>query len=86
MSSIHDYKRFDTPDISMEVKQRIIEKMVTTVSNITAEISQRLAGNVIANIVALNFLFQSQKVFLSLRSWIENVQRELSSAGQSSPK
>ena len=86
LPSIHDYRRFNAADNLSGVKQRIIGKMTTTVSRITAEISQRLAGNVVANTVALNFLLKSQEVVLSLISWMENFHQELSSAGQSSTK
>ena len=86
LPSIHAYKSFNAPDNLSGVKQRIIHKMTTTVSRITAEISQRLAGSLVANSVALNFLLKSQEVILSLVSWMENFQQELSSAGQSSPK
>ena len=84
--SIHDYRRFNAADNLSGVKQRIIGKMTTTVSRIKALISQRLAGNVVANTVTLNFLLKSQEVVLSLISRMENFQQELSSAGQSSPK
>ena len=72
LPSIHDYKRFNTPDNLLGMKQRIIGKMTTTFSKITTEISQRL-GNVIATTVALNFLLNIQEVVFSLNSWIENL-------------
>ena len=68
LPSIHDYKRFNAPDNLSGVKQRIIGKMTTTISKITAEMSQYLVGNVIANTVALNFLLKSQEFVLSLIS------------------
>ena len=86
LPSIHDYRRFNVTDNFSGVKQRIIGKVTTTVSKIATEISQRLVGNVAANIVALNFLLKSQEVILSLISWMENFQQEVSSAEQSSPK
>ena len=60
--------------------------MSTTISKIIAKIPQRLAGNIIANTVTLNFLLKSQEAVLSLISWIESIKQKLLSAGQSSPK
>ena len=59
--------------------------MNTTISQINAEIAKRLAGKVVANNVALNFLLKSQEAVISLISWMENFKQELSSAGQSLP-
>ena len=86
LPSINNYKNFNAPDNLSGVKQRILSKMNTVISRINAEIGQRLAGNIVANTVALFFLLKSQEAVLSLVSWMENFQQELSSAGQSSPK
>ena len=86
LPSINNYKNFNAPDNLSGVKQRILSKMNTVISRINAEIGQRLAGIIVANTVALNFLLKSQEAVLSLVSWMENFQQELSSAGQSSPK
>ena len=68
LPSIKAYKSFNAPDNLSGVKQRIIHKMTTTVAKITAKISQRLTEILVANDVALNFLFISQEVILSLLS------------------
>ena len=60
--------------------------MSNTISRLNAEITQRLAGDIVVNSVALNLLMKSQEAVLSLISWMDNFQQELSSAGQSSPK
>ena len=86
LPSINHYKSFNAPDNLSGVKQRITQKMSNTVSRLNAEITQRLAGNIVANSVALNVLMKSQEAVLSLISWMDNFQQELSSAGQSSPK
>ena len=60
--------------------------MSNTVSRLNTEIVQRLASNIVANCVALNFLMMSQEAVLSLFPLMDNFLQELSSAGQSSPK
>ena len=65
LPSIHDYRQFNAADNLSGVKQRITGKTTTAVSKITAEISQRLAGNLTDNTVALNLLLKSQEVILS---------------------
>ena len=84
--SINNYTHFNAADNLSGIKQRILSKINTIISRINAGIGQCLSGNVVANSVALNFLLKSQEAVLSLVSWIENFQQELSSAGQSSPK
>ena len=74
LPSIHYYKRFNVPKNLSGTKQQIIGMMTTTVSKITAEISQQLTSNFITNTVALNFLLKYQEVVLSLISWMENFQ------------
>ena len=86
LPSINHYKSSNAPDNLSGVKQRITQKMSNTGSRLNAEITQRLAGDIVVNSVALNLLMKSQEAVLSLISWMDNFQQELSSAGQSSPK
>ena len=56
---INNYKSFNAPDNLSDVKQGILSKINTTISRINTEIGLRMAGNVVANTVALNFLLKS---------------------------
>ena len=60
--------------------------MSTTILRINAEIYQLLASNVLTNPTTLNFLLKSQEAVLLLAFWINSIEQEPSSAGQSSLK
>ena len=56
---INNYKSFNIPDNLSGVKQGILSKINTIISRINTEIGLRMAGNVVANTVALNFFLKS---------------------------
>ena len=47
LPSINHYKSSNAPDNLSGVKQRITQKMSNTISRLNAEITQRLAGNIV---------------------------------------
>ena len=53
------YINFNAHENLSGVKQRILSGMANTVSKVTADMVQRLAGTIYAHNIASNFLFKS---------------------------